>query len=113
MIIEKALVESVQLGTAVASYYTTSNKVKALIMRMTACNTSGAAVTLTVYFTPPGASPSAANALIWGKSIAAGATADIYQAVNHVLETAGTQIQAFASAASALTFRVSGYERPA
>ena len=112
MILEKVLVESIQLTGTVASYYTTNAKVKAVIMRATLCNTTAAPVTATIYITPPGASPTAANAVIWQQSINGGRTADLYQMVNHVLETAGTQIQAFANAASALTFRVSGYERP-
>ena len=111
MIVEKVLVESVQLTASAAPYYTTSSKVQTVIGQATLCNTTGSAATATVYFTPPGASPDPSNAIIWQQSVAAGQTADLFQMVNHVLASSGTSIQAFSDTATALTFRVSGYER--
>jgi len=112
MIVEKVLVESVQLTNAAVVYYTTSIKVLTVIRRATVCNTTAGAVTVTIYITLPGASPAAGNTVIYQQSIPAGKTVDLYQLVNHVLTTAGTSIQALASANTSLTFRVSGYERP-
>ena len=111
MIVEKVLVESIQLTTAAVVYYSTSVKVQAVLTAATVSNTTATAATVTVYFTPPGANPGAANAIIWQQSIPAGKTVSLYQMVNHVLLSAGTTIQALASAATALTFRCSGYER--
>ena len=112
MIVEKVLVESVQLTTAALVYYTTDVKRQAIITQATLCNPTASAATATIHLTPPGASPGSGNAIIWQQSIPAGKTADLYQMVNHVLVSAGSSIQALASAATALTFRVSGYERP-
>ena len=111
MIVEKVLVESVQLTASAVVYYSTDDKRQAVIGQATLCNTTGAAVSATIYFTPPSASPDPSNAIIWQQSIAPGQNADIFQMVNHVLAPAGESIQAFASSAAALTFRVSGYER--
>jgi hypothetical protein len=111
MLVEKVLVESVQLTTAAVVYYSTSIKVQAVITQATVSNPTAGAATATVYLVPPGASPGAANAIIWQQSIAAGATVRLYPMVNHVLVSAGSSIQALASAATALTFRCSGYER--
>ena len=111
MIVEKVLVESVQLTNAAVVYYTTSVKVQAVITRATLCNTTVGAVTATIYFTPPGANPGAGNAIIWQQSIPASKTVDLYPMMNHVLVSAGSSIQALASAGASLTFRISGYER--
>jgi hypothetical protein len=111
MIVEKVLVESAELTTAAVVYYTTSIKVLAVIIQATLCNTTAAAVTATIHLTPPGASPDVTNAIIWQQSIPASKTVDLYPMANHVLTTAGTSIQALASTGTALTFRVSGYER--
>lgn len=111
MIVEKVLVESVELTPAAVVYYTTSIKVLAVITQATLCNTTAAAVLATIHLTPPGANPDETNAIIWQQSIPASKTVDLYQMVNHVLVTAGTSIQALASVDAALTFRVSGYER--
>jgi len=111
MLVEKVLVESVQLTTTVAVYYTTSVKVHAVIGQATLCNPTSGAVTATIHLTPPGASPGPENAIIWQQSIPAGQTAILAPMVNHGLVPAGSSIQALASAATSLTFRVSGYER--
>ena len=113
MLVEKVLVESVQLGTGAASYYITTSKAYAVITQATACNTSLASVNLSVFLTPAGAAPSEANAIMAEVPIPSGQTLIIAPMVGHVLAAAGTSIQAFASAASSLTFRVSGYEKPA
>jgi hypothetical protein len=111
VIVEKVFVEGVQLNTGAASYYSTSDKVLAVIRRATLTNTTAAAVAATVYLTPPGAAVDPSNAIVWQKSIAAGVTADLYWLVDHVLLPAGAAIQAFAASPASLTFRVSGYER--
>ena len=111
MIVEKVLVESVQLTNAAVSYYSTTAKIQTVITQATLCNTTASAATATIYITPPGVAPGVTNAIIWQKSIPAGQTADLYPLINHVLVIAGESIQALASVGTALTFRCSGYER--
>jgi hypothetical protein len=111
MIVEKVLVESVQLTNAAAVYYTTSVKVQTVITQVTLCNPTSGAATATIYLTSPGSSPGPANAIIWRQSIAGGATVRLDPMINHVLKSGGTSIQGLASANTTLTFRVSGYER--
>ena len=110
MLTEKVLVEGVLLTGSNTAYYTTSSKAKAVIMQATVCNTTGASINLTVYLTPPGIAPAAANAIIWQGPVASGATVSLSPLINHVLEANGATIQA---SGAGLSFRVSGYEKPA
>ena len=110
MLTEKALIEGVQLTGSTVVYYATSSKAKAVIMQATVCNTTGAVVNLTVYLTPPGIAPAPANAIFWALAIDAGDTVSLFPMINHVLEANGAAIQA---SGAGLSFRVSGYEKPA
>ena len=110
MLTEKALVSDVQLTNATVVYYTTSSKVRTVIMQATICNTTGGSVNLTLYLCGPGIGPGAANTLFAALPIAAGQTLSLAQMINHVLEPGGSTIQALGPN---LSFRVSGYEKPA
>lgn len=104
----KGLVASQQLTNASASYYLATN-VKAIIDKMTICNTTAGAVTATVDLIDSGGSAGVTERIISARSIAAGETYTCPEAVGHVLNS-GDSIAALASAGSALTFRVSGRE---
>lgn len=110
MLTEKALIEGVVLTGTMTAYYTTPSKAKAVIMQATVCNTSGVSSNLTLCLTAPGVAAAAANAIFWGVAIAAGATRSLSETINHVLEANGATIQA---SGAGLSFRVSGYEKPA
>jgi hypothetical protein len=107
---EKVLVEGVLLTGSTVAYYTTSSKARTVIVTATVCNTTGADINLTLYLTPPGIAPAPANAIFWSMAVASGKSIVLYQLTNHVLEPSGATIQA---SGLGLSFRVSGYERPA
>lgn len=112
MIVTKPLVEGVVLTTSAVAYYTTSSKVTSAITKATVTNTTGTSATVTVYIVPPGGSPAAANTIISAQPIAAGHSIDLFQLHGQKLVTAGESLQALASAGSALSLRVTGYEQP-
>jgi hypothetical protein len=109
MLTPKRLIEGAQLTVAAAVYYTAPANGKALLKKLTLTNTSAAAVTVTLYLVVAAGAAAAGNMLVQARSIAAGATYDCTEVVNHILEAGGT-IQALASAATAVTIMASGAE---
>lgn len=109
MLTPKRLIEGAQLTLAAATYYTAPANGKALLKKLTLTNTSAAAVTVTLHLVAAGGAAGVQNMLLKARSIAAGATYDCTEAVNHILEAGGT-IQALASAATAVTIMASGCE---
>jgi hypothetical protein len=107
-VIVKNLVPAAQLTAAVATYYTAVN-VKALLDKCTLCNTSGAAVTVDLHLVPSAGAASASNKVLDTVSVNSHTTYVAPEVVGHVLE-AGSTIQALASAATAVSLRVSGRE---
>lgn len=103
-----ALVDSQQLTNVNAIYYTATN-VRTIIDKMTLCNTTGGAVTVTVDLVNAGGTAGVAERLISARSLAAGETYICPEATGHVLNASDT-IQALASANSSITMRVSGRE---
>jgi hypothetical protein len=106
-VVAKALVDPIQLTTSDVTQYTAGSAERAIIDKMTATNTTGAAVTLTVNLVKSAGAVAASNTVISAVSIAAGTTYVCPEAVGHILNP-GDFISAKAGTATAITFRVSG-----
>lgn len=98
----KALIDAQQVASSSTLYYTSTNVVT-IVDKFTATNTTGGAVTLTVYI----GTASAAHTIISARSINAGETYICPEMVGQVLN-AGDTIYAVASAATSITLRASG-----
>lgn len=105
----KALIQSKQAANSATTEYTCPADTKAVIHRFTATNTTGGAVTLTIYIVPNGGSAGATNKVLSALSIAANTTTDITQIQDHVLDESDF-IAVEASAATSITIRCSGRE---
>jgi len=104
----KPLIAGSQVAASATTYYTATN-VRTRVDKMTACNTTAGAITLTVYRITVGGSASAANTIISARSIAPGETYTCPEAVGHWLAP-GDFIQALASSATSITLMASGVE---
>jgi hypothetical protein len=104
----KALVASQQLTNSNATYYTATNT-RAIIDKMTLCNTTGGPITATIDLVDSGGSAGVTERIISARSLAAGETYTCPEAVGHILN-AGDTIQGLASANTSITIRVSGRE---
>ena len=104
----KRLVAGSQLTAVAATYYTATN-VRTQIQAMTLTNTTAGAVTATVYLVPSGGSATASNTILSAKSLAAGESYKVIEAIGQTLEAGGT-IQALASAATSISMVASGVE---
>jgi len=98
------------LTNAVATYYTAAAAVKARIDSMTVTNYSASAATFTVWLVPTGGTATDANILVKARTIAAGASGRLLEAVGQWIEGGGT-IQIQASANTAITVVASGIEQ--
>jgi hypothetical protein len=105
----KNLVPSAQLTGSAATYYTTPAVTRALIQKATVTNVDTVARTVTVYLVPSAGTASDTNAVIKALPVAAGTTLELFDLCGHVLEPGGF-IQALASSAAVLGFRISGVE---
>lgn len=105
----KRMVPGSQLTNAAATYYTVSANTKAIIKRLSFCNTTANNRTVTAYLITSGGSAGATNTLVSARTIAAGETWSCPDAEGQVLE-AGGFIQALADANSAITIIASGVE---
>lgn len=108
MVTPRTLIQGTQLPAAVAILYTAPDSTRAKIIIMTVTNTTGTARTVTVHLVAPGDVASADNKIISAKTVAPGQDL-ILASCAQVLESGGT-IQAFASAAAALSLMASGAE---
>lgn len=108
MITLKNLVPGSQLTTGALTYYTATN-LAASITNATITNTTGGAVTATVYIIPSGGTAGATNVKISARSIAAGETYLCPELIGADVMSGGI-IQALASSGSALTLMISGLE---
>ena len=97
-----------ELPSTVATQYTVPTGSTVRISAFTICNTTAGALTYTIHLVPSGGSVSDANMIAGVISVAANATVSVAVAIGQVL-VAGDTLRAFASAASGLTQRVSGY----
>ena len=104
----KVLIAAKQAENAQTTQYTATNA-KAIIDKFTATNTSAANVTLSVNLVTSGGSAGNANLVVDARAVVPGETYTCPELVGQVLES-GSFISTIASAASALTLRVSGRE---
>ena len=104
----KAIIASQQLTDANATYYTATN-VRTIIDRMTLCNTTAGAVTVTLDLVDSGGAAGATERVLSARSIAAGETYTCPEVAGHYLDP-GDTIQGLASAAASITIRASGRE---
>jgi len=95
-------ITSAQLTTASVAYLTVPTNSAAVIKKLTFTNTTGVAQTVTVNLVPAAGSPTAANTLISGRTVAAGDTYDCFEAQGQTLQTGGT-LQVKSDANSAIT----------
>lgn len=105
----KRLIAGSQLTTSAATYYTAPALTQCVIRKISCTNTTGGAVTVTLYLITSGGSASASNTIASAKSLAAGETWSSPDVEGHVLE-AGGFIQALASANTSITILGSGIE---
>lgn len=98
-----------QLTTSVATYYTSPSNTQCVIRKLSFCNTSAGAVTVTVYLVPSGGTAGASNTLHSAKSLAAGETWSSPDAEGQVLGS-GATLQMLASAATSITCIATGME---
>lgn len=104
----KTLVSSQQLTNSNATYYTATN-VRTIIDKMTVCNTTAGAVTVTIDLVDSGGSAGVTERVISARSIAAGETYTCPEVVGHILNS-GDSIQGLAGAGTSITIRASGRE---
>lgn len=105
----KPLIEGTQLTTSVATYYSAPENTSAIIKKLTITNTSGSAVTVTLYLVPSGGTASAANEITSAIPVSAGKAYEAYEMEGHALAP-DDSIQALAGAATSLNIRCSGVE---
>jgi len=101
-----SLFQPTQLTTSPTTIYTFPN-VPTRIGKLTACNTSGSAVTINIYLVPQGQSAGAGTIIISALSIPAGESVDLTTVEDHVI-SANWSIQASASTGGAITIFGSG-----
>jgi hypothetical protein len=95
-----------QPGTSAAAIYTSSS-ITTSVFQASVCNPGGTARTFDLWSVPNGGTAADGNALYKEKSIAAGETVALSAIINLTLDS-GESLQALASAANSLTFRISG-----
>lgn len=97
-----------QLGTGASTLYTATN-VKAQIHAFNVLNTSGGAVTVTVHLVPTGESVGDANMILKAKSLNAGESYKVIEAIGQWMSS-GDAIHALASSATAVSVMMGGAE---
>jgi hypothetical protein len=105
----KNLIASKHAAGSATTEYTAAAATRVIIDKFTATNITGGAITLTIYLVPSGGSAGASNTIISALSIAAGATTDLTQLQNQILNS-GDFVSVFASAATSIVIRMSGRE---
>ncbi|KKW93046.1 hypothetical protein YP76_07065 [Sphingobium chungbukense] len=100
------------MTNAVATYYTTPAAAKARIDAFSVVNYSGVAATFSIWLVPTGGTADNTNLLVKDRSVAAGASGRILEAVGQWLGGGGT-IQMSASATGSITVLASGIEQTA
>ena len=96
------------LTTSAVAYVTGAPNVKTLLKRTVFTNTTGGAVTITVYRVPNAGSPITGNIIIEARSIGANGT-DLAPELSNMVLNAGDTIQALASAGTSINVFSSGF----
>lgn len=107
-VITKALLDSKYLENVQTTQYTATN-CRALITKATITNNDTVNRTVSINLVPPSGTAGAGNRVINVKTIVPGETYNCPELSGQVLEPSGF-ISTLASAASALTMRISGQE---
>jgi hypothetical protein len=102
------LIAGSQIANVATTYYTATG-VKARVDSCALTNTTGGAITASLYLVPSGGSAGVTNCVLSGKSLAAGETFVPPGIIGQWLHDGGT-IQALASAATSITLVASGVE---
>lgn len=104
----KPLGTNAQIANSATTYYTATN-VRTRIDKLTLCNTTAGAITVTIYKITAAGSASATNTVLSAKSVGAGETYTCPELVGHWLNQ-GDFIQALASSAASVSIAISGVE---
>lgn len=104
----KALVEMTAVLATDTTLYTAPTSTRAIVDKMTATNTTAAALTLTINLVPAAGAVAVGNASLQAQSIAPGTTYLCPEVVGHILN-AGDYISVKGSAVG-IAVRVSGRE---
>lgn len=105
----KPLLEAKYAEDAQTTQYTTQTGFKAIIDKFTVTNISGSPATLSVNLLEAGAVVGSDNLIVDARTIAPGECYTLPELVGHIIDSEGA-ISTLASAASALTIRISGRE---
>ena len=108
-VVVKALIQSKYAAGVLNTEYTAPAGTKAIFDKFTATNTDAAPQTISVHLVPSGGTAGAANQITALRSIAAGASIDLPEIKNQVLE-AGDFVSAIGSVPSKIVIRASGRE---
>lgn len=106
-VVPAALIASKYASSSDTTEYTSPGGKKTIVDKFTACNTDASARTISIQIIQNGGSVGADKLIVKDKSISAGATADITELQNQILES-GDQISVVASVASKVAIRASG-----
>lgn len=108
MALRPVSVDGAQIANSATTYYTATNK-QARVDALSLCNTTGGAITVTVYIVPSGGSADATNTVLSSYSIAAGESYVVSAAIGQWIEDGGT-LRAVASSATSVTILLSVME---
>lgn len=108
-VVGKCLIESKFASASGLSEYAAPATTHTIVDKFTATNTDVSAITISVNLVPSAGSPGDSNLIVKAKSIAAGATADLTDLQNQILNPSDF-IFVLASTGSKLTIRASGRE---
>lgn len=110
MVNPTAFTESAQLTASAATQYTSPSATASVVKKLTLCNADASnGYSVTIYIVVSGGSPGVTNLLINARTIGAGQTLDITEAVNQILKP-GDYISAFADTAAKVAIRISGVQ---
>lgn len=104
----KEMVATQQLTAAAASYYTVPTNATAEVNSATAVNTTGVARTVTVHIIPSAGAAATTNKIVFTKGIPANGSVQLWELFGAIAP--GSDVQAFADAATAVNLRIAGYE---
>ena len=108
-VVAKTLLEAKQAENAQTTQYTAPASTRTILDKMTATNTTGGAVVLTVNLVASGGAAAAGNTVMSAQSIAAGTAYLCTEVAGHVLNP-GDFVSTLAGAAASITIRLSGRE---
>lgn len=108
-VVAKPLVNAKFAASSANTEYTTPASTRTIIDKCTATNTTGGAVTLSVWLIPSGGSRGNSNKIIDAVSVPANTCKDFSELQNQILGT-GDTIDILAGSATSINIKVSGRE---